>query len=235
MKPQIVVHMESTVDGRLDTTRYSKPFNGKSAEEVLDIYFKVAEQVGGEATILGRVTLQEFLSLETFEHAGEAPTKAAKTFNAPRSGKRIFIVTDPSGKVKYQPSSEYDFIAILGEKVSDRYLTHLRECNVSYLFSGAEGQDIAGAMEILGRDFGFKKLRLEGGGTINGTFLKAGLLDALSLLIYPGVDGLSGMPSIFEFHGKPGDLPAAGQALELLSVEKLEEGMVWLNYKFHKI
>lgn len=235
MKPQIIVHMESTVDGRLDTNRYSKPFNGKTAEEVLDIYFRIAEKVGGEATILGRVTLQDFLSLETFDHHGEAATQTRETFNASRSDKRIFIVTDALGKVRYTPDSDYDFITIVSEKVSDRYLTHLRECNVSYVFSGADGRDISGAMDILGRDFGFKKLRLEGGGNINGTFLKAGLLDGLSLLIYPGIDGLSGMSSIFEYHGKPGELPAAGQALELLSVEKLEEGMVWLNYKFHKI
>lgn len=235
MKPQIVVHMESTVDGRLVTTRYSQPFDGKSAEEVLDIYFQVAEQVGGEATILGRVTLQEFLSLGTFDHQGEAAAKNHATFKAPRRGKRIFIVTDPHGKVKYDKNADYDFIALLGENVSAGYLEHLRDCNVSYVFAGADGQDIAHAMEVLGSEFGFTRLRLEGGGTINGNFLKAGLLDELSLLIYPGIDGLSGISSIFEYRGQADELPASGQALELISVEKLQEGMVWLNYKFHKI
>ncbi|MFE4711036.1 dihydrofolate reductase family protein [Paenibacillus sp. NPDC056722] len=235
MKPMIICHMESTVDGRLDVTRYSKPFDGKSSDEVLDIYFQIAEQVGGEATILGRVTLQEFLSLKTFEHSDEPPTKDRNPFVGKRNGKRTFIVTDPGGKVMYDEQSDYCFIALLSEQVSDRYLEHLRDWNVSYLFSGADGKDMTKAMEILGNDFGFKKLRLEGGGIINGNFLKAGLLDELSLLIYPGIDGLSGMPSIFEYNGKGEELPAAGQALELTSVKQLNDGMVWLYYKFHKI
>lgn len=94
---------------------------------------------------------------------------------------------------------------------------------------------MAKAMDVLGSDFGFTHLRLEGGGTINGTFLKAGLQDDLSLLIYPGIDGLSGVSSIFEYHGKADELPAAGQALELKLVETLQDGMVWMQYKFHKI
>jgi len=235
MKPQIISHMVSTVDGRLVTPRYSLPFDGKPADDVLNIYFDVAEEVGGEATILGRVTLQEFLSLGDFEHQGEAPTPVREIFNAPRGDKRIFVVTDPNGKVKYEKNAEYHFIALLSEKVSDRYLAHLRDCNVSYLFCGAEGQNIALAMDILGRDFGFKKLRLEGGATINGNFLKAGLLDELSLVLYPGIDGLSGVPAIFEYHGKADELPAAGQALELKSVKTLQDGVVWLCYQFHKI
>ncbi|TBL83562.1 dihydrofolate reductase family protein [Hafnia alvei] len=235
MKPQITVHMEATVDGRLVTTRYSQPFSGKTTDEVLDIYFRVAEKVGGEATILGRVTLQEFLSLNSFEHRGEAPTQSSENYNAARSDKRIFIVTDPNGKVMYEKNSDYHFITLLNKQVSDRYLAHLRECNVSWIFAGPDGQDMSKAMDVLGSDFGFTHLRLEGGGTINGTFLKAGLLDALSLLIYPGIDGLSGVSSIFEYRGKADELPAAGQALELKSVETLQDGMVWMQYKFHKI
>ncbi|WP_181586663.1 dihydrofolate reductase family protein [Paenibacillus taichungensis] len=235
MKPTIICHMESTVDGRLDITRYSKPFNGKSLDEVLDIYVQVAEEVGGEATILGRVTLQDFLSLKTFEHNGEPSTKERKPFFGKRNGTNTFIVTDPGGKVQYDKDSEYSFVTILSEQVSDRYLEHLRDRNVSYLFGGVDGKDINKAMETLGTDFGFTKLRLEGGGIINGNFLKAGLIDELSLLVYPGIDGLSGMPAIFEYKSETEELPAAGQSLELTSVKQLNDGMVWLYYKFHSI
>ena len=61
-------------------------------------------------------------------------------------------------------------------------------------------------------------------------FLKAGLIDEFSILIFPGVDGLSGVPSIVEAQGEPGDRPAAGQALRLLGSEVLDEGTVWLRY-----
>lgn len=47
-------------------------------------------------------------------------------------------------------------------------------------------------------------------------------------------DGLSGVPSIFEYVGGATDCPAAGQSLQLLSAEQREHGVMWLRYKFHK-
>lgn len=40
-------------------------------------------------------------------------------------------------------------------------------------------------------------------------------------------------PSIFEYVGKD-TRPARGQSLELLSAETVQDGVVWLRYKFHK-
>ena len=86
-------------------------------------------------------------------------------------------------------------------------------------------------MEILGETFGLKTLLLEGGARINGSFLKAGLIDEISLLIYPGIDGLAGVPTIFEYAGGEDEQPAAGQSLRHLATETLEGGMVWLYYR----
>jgi hypothetical protein len=40
---------------------------------------------------------------------------------------------------------------------------------------------------------------------------------------------------MFEYRGKTDELPAAGHVLESKSVETLQDGMVWMEYKFHKI
>ena len=64
--------------------------------------------------------------------------------------------------------------------------------------------------------------------------LAAGLIDELSLVIYPGIDGLASAPSIFEYLGGPDARPARGQSLELLSMDNLGHGVVWLRYRFHK-
>ena len=47
----------------------------------------------------------------------------------------------------------------------------------------------------------------EGGGHINGAFLEAGLVDELSLLIAPGIDGRHDIPAVFD-----GISPASGKA-----------------------
>lgn len=74
---------------------------------------------------------------------------------------------------------------------------------------------------------------MQGGGILNGALLKEGVIDELSLVVYPGIDGLAGIPSVFEYIGSKTDCPAKGQNLQLLSVEQREYGVVWLRYKFH--
>ena len=50
----------------------------------------------------------------------------------------------------------------------------------------------------LNRELGIKRLLLEGGGKANGSFLRAGLVDELSLAIVPAVDGAKGAPHVFD-------------------------------------
>jgi riboflavin biosynthesis pyrimidine reductase len=42
---------------------------------------------------------------------------------------------------------------------------------------------------ILNRELGVKRLLVEGGGTTNGSFLRAGLIDEIHLVLNPAVDG----------------------------------------------
>ena len=72
-----------------------------------------------------------------------------------------------------------------------------------------------------------------GGGIINGEMLAAGLIDELSLVIYPGIDGLASSPSVFEYLGAADERPADGQSLELISAMPCPHGVVWLRYRFH--
>ncbi len=48
--------------------------------------------------------------------------------------------------------------------------------------------------------------------------------------MYPGIDGLAGVPSISQYVGQPDEQPAPGKSLLHMSTETLEGGMVWLRY-----
>ena len=87
---------------------------------------------------------------------------------------------------------------VLTEQVSDAHLAGLRAEPVSYIFAGKHEIDLGLALEILNRELGIKRLLLEGGGGSNGAFLRAGLVDEISLAICPAVDGAKGAPSVFE-------------------------------------
>ncbi|MCF4124971.1 hypothetical protein [Methylobacterium sp. SyP6R] len=61
-----------------------------------------------------------------------------------------------------------------------------------------------------------------GSAAINGAFLKAGLIDEISVLIHPAVDGLTGVESFFCYQGDADERPGVGQALRHFATETPE-------------
>lgn len=80
-------------------------------------------------------------------------------------------------------------------------------------------------MDILAEEFGVRRLAVVGGGKINAGFLNAGLVDEISVLIGPGVDGRVNQPSLFD--GRLADKPIS---LQLKGVQSFDDGAVWLRY-----
>ena len=235
MRPKIISHMVASIDGRLRYQRWSKPAPGIDPDVLDGHYEETAGRFKADGWMVGRQTAAN-MSEGTPRKPKTIPGDLRKTHVADRKGRPVAVTVDPHGKVHYGGDNiEGDHvIAILGEQVSDEYLAELQEDGVSYIFAGKDGHDMAAALETLVKTFGIKTLLLEGGGKINGTFLKAGLIDEMSVLIYPGVDGLAGVPSIFEYTGKPDEKPAEGQSLRHLATETLDGGMVWIRYAVEK-
>ncbi|MBB4200474.1 5-amino-6-(5-phosphoribosylamino)uracil reductase [Rhodoblastus sphagnicola] len=231
MRPRIICHMMSSIDGRLLTQRWTRPASGIGDDIVPRHYEQVAARLGGDGFLIGRKTMEEYACVTAHEPTtgGDAPRKIHV---ADRKGRAIAVVVDPHGKLHYakDDASGDHIVAVLSETVSDDYLATLRKAGISYLFAGADGTDLSGAMDVLGASFDIQTILLEGGGRINGAFLKAGLIDEISLLIYPGIDGLAGVSSIFEYVGTGDERPAAGRSLRHMATETLEGGMVWLRY-----
>jgi riboflavin biosynthesis pyrimidine reductase len=72
---------------------------------------------------------------------------------------------------------------------------------------------------------------LEGGGGSNGAFLRAGLIDEISLAMCPAVDGSKGAPNIFDSSDKGAGIAAPIRSMILASTEVLAGGVVWLRYR----
>ncbi len=72
---------------------------------------------------------------------------------------------------------------------------------------------------------------VEGGGHLNGSMLQAGVIDELSLLLAPAVDGVSGTPALFDFQGDEAASMGKRRRLDLMSCEKFEDGTLWLRYR----
>src|SRR6202012_5501631 len=121
--------------------------------------------------------------------------------------------------------------AVVSERVPADYLAMLREKGISYVVAGKSSVDLAEAVDQLGEHFGIRTLLLEGGGHINGAFLEAGLVDEVSLLIAPGIDGRHNVAAVFD-----GVSPSRTKAvpLKLKSVEQRPNGTLWARYEIRR-
>jgi len=226
MKPHVTCHMSASVDGRtlLSRWRPEGAFDG--------LFERVHEELSGDAWLIGRVTGQEFARGKPY------PSTTTETFPrepwlTQRNPKAYGVVLDPHGKIAWGRADigGDPIVAVLTESVSDAHLAELRREGVSYIFAGDSALDLRFALETLNREFGVKRLLLEGGGGANGSFLRAGLVDELSLILCPTVDGAKGAPSVFDSTQAESEQRAPITSMTLLNTQVLDGGAVWLRYR----
>jgi len=140
------------------------------------------------------------------------------------------ISVDTDGKLRWS-NNDLDgdhLICVVTEHAPSDYLDLLRGKNISYVVSGALSVDLARAVHLLREHFGIRTLLLEGGGHINGGFLEAGVVDEVSLLLLPGIDGRHDIPAVFD---GVVDSNRTAIPLKLKSVEQREGGALWIRYE----
>lgn len=234
MKPKVICHIMSSVDGRLLDGRWTAPYEAERTE-LFKVYAAISRELCTEAWMFGKNTVRAIFP-DRFDTVGHTVTHdTPAVFIGGRSSERMFIVADPDADIRFTSDTLRgdNILVILGWNVTEEYLTHLREMRISYVIVD-DATDLREGLEAIGREFGIHSVSVQGGGILNGALLAEGLIDELSLVIYPGIDGLSGIPSIFEYVGSASDLPAQGQCLRLLSASQREYGVMWMRYKFYK-
>lgn len=225
----------SSVDGRLLPGRWTAPFDGTNPSELFKEYAAIGQSLGTDAWMFGKATTREVFPYK-FMSKGEPIGNSEKIFIGNRTSSRLFITIDPDANIFFTSDRLRgdNILVILGGNATTDYLAALEEKGISYLVA----DDISNLRKVLtavNHHFNVKTISLQGGGIIDGAMLAQGLINELSLVIYPGIDGLTTAPSIFEYLGYSDERPAKGQALELLSVEQKPHGIVWLRYKFHNL
>lgn len=223
MKPHVICHMLGSLDGKIKQNIWGFKDHHKYFEET-------AAKIKADAWLVGRVTMQEFSSKKKFTPAAVKSKIAKEDFVAQRS-KTYAVVIDPSGKCYWDSNmvSTEHVIEVLTEKVSRNYLEHLRSKNVSYIFGGKTELDLKLVLRKLYKLFGIKTVRIDGGGHVNGSFLKAGLIDEFSLVLAPVADGTIGQPTVFEVEEGFGRRKAT--QFKLKSVKRIYDDFLWLRYE----
>ena len=235
-RPRVVCHMAASLDGRIVVDGWPESV----AVAVRREYEHLHASYEADGWICGRVTMEPFARRTRSEADVEqeySGTTAREDFRAPGEFATYAFAIDPSGRLAWE-TNDIDgdhVVAILSARISDEYLAFLRGRGVSYLLAGTRdpsagsGQavDLALALEKIGERFHVKTLMLEGGGQINGGMLAAGLIDEVSVLLTPTVDGRVGTPALFDLGGDR----AVSSRLVLSHVEQRADDVLWLRYR----
>lgn len=220
MKPYIICHMVASVDGRIDCSMVDR-ISG-------DEYYSALESLDCPSSVEGKVTTEHYHSLPGHYKAASNTPIGRETHYKAVAADGYQICPDTNGTLLWDADQPKPLLIMLSENAPAEYLDYLRDRNISYIVAGKERIDLNRAMEILGDEFGVERLAVVGGGKINGGFLSAGLIDELSLLLAPGIDGRTSQPALFDgIADRPGFLPAR---LALKSVGTVADGVIWIKY-----
>lgn len=225
-RPKIICHMTSSLDGGLHPSRYTTSPDGTSKDWTA-LYEQLHDGMNADGWIVGRVTMAEMAKGDPVAASEDAPVDRPVHIASPDADSYA-VTVDRSAKLHFGKGDVGGdhVVVLLGGDVADAHLAELAASGVSYVVSDAAEIDLPSALATLKRAFGIETLLLEGGGGINGTFLAAGLVDELSVVVTPSLDGGTGAESIFKFdEGLKGKV-----ALSLTGCEQLEHGVVHLRY-----
>lgn len=212
--------MVSSIDGRIDCSMVDK-ISG-------DEYYSTLGSLNCPSCVEGKVTTEHYHSLPGHYNAADATSVGKETWHKAVEADGYQICPDTNGTLLWDAEQPTPLLILLSENAPAEYLGYLRDRNISYIVTGETMIDLRRAMEILGCEFGVKRLSVLGGGKINGGFLAAGLIDEISLLLAPGIDGRIGQPALFD--GIADHSACHPSKLKLKSVETIADGVLWIKY-----
>ncbi|HLP26335.1 MAG TPA: RibD family protein [Acidobacteriota bacterium] len=222
-RPHVTCFMMTSLDGRIRGSNWRV----RNAHE---IYEAQAAKIPWDAWIVGRVTMGGFTGTKPQPARRGKFSVPPGDFVAPHGARRFAVGLDPHGKLKFKRNDAEGehIIVVLTEQVSAEHRDYLRSKNVSYLIAGERTINLRMALRKLARLFPIKRLSLQGGGRINGSFLKAGLIDELILLMMPIGDGSRGTPTLFDTEEGYTRRPA--MHFRLKSAKPVKDGALLLHY-----
>lgn len=223
-RPTIICHMITSIDGRLLADRWP-------CEEalLLDLYDAAADRLRADGWIVGRTTMAaHYLASGEAAPTVVAGPRADHVAPGHNGQDGIGICFDRTGRLRPDTGTVEGahLVMVLGQQVAPSHVRYLAERGVSVFFVGTGDSALADVLARIGAAFGTRRLLLEGGGEINGAFLKAGLIDETSTLVFPVVDGQAGVPAIYDHGGA-----TEAQALELIDAETVQNGCIWMRHR----
>ena len=221
-RPFTICYLNCSADGNID----GEFMRSEEFRVPTEIFRQKWLDMNADCTVYGAVTMAQFADgllkdKEPLPSAGEAFPR--EDYIAECDASKYYLAIDPSGTVAYDSKyiekrgrGKHGIIHVLTENISDDYLSYLRKLEISYIFCGRELLDPVMMMEKAYSLFGIRKAILSGGAYADWTLLEKGLVDELTVMFNPVVDGNPAAHSVFR---RSEGMDAASVGLKLVSAE----------------
>lgn len=187
-RAKVICHMLISIDGNIQNDFHGHPDTSYASKIYEERNYSYGQAIG-----IGRNTVDD----------GRRPDLSSYNDAVVEYKDKVIlddctygIIFDRKGQMcwdgKYQ---EYEDIPkrrtleILTEQASLQYLAYLDEMEIPYLLGGKVDLDLELVLHKLKRDYGIETMVLGGGATLNAAFFATDLVDEISLVIAPGVNG----------------------------------------------
>ena len=224
MRPRVVVHMTQSLDGR--TTGF---------EVDMALHYGAAAAIGADAHLAGSGTLLAAgAGDEGWGTGGDVGDGASEgdSGGVTEDKRGLLVVPDSRGRVRgwaglLGAGFWRSGVALVSRATPPSYGELCRRLGVDVIEAGDDRVDLGRALEILGERHGVRVVHCDGGGTLNGALLRAGLVDEVSMLIAPLLAGGPAAPTLFE------DPLGRGNPIVLrtIGVETLAGGVLHARYR----
>lgn len=230
-----VCHMLTSLDGKIDGAFFS------AAETVpaLETYASLRREYRCQATVYGLTTMLGGYAVGSAPALAPCSDPPAFTDWITPEGKALgnyIISMDPKGELAFKDAvirragrPDAHVVEALTRQASPDYLAYLRRQGISYLIAGNQQLDCTLLTDKLNRLLGVTRLMVAGGGVTNCSFLQAGLLDEISLVIAPVAEGDCTAASVF---ARAPFLPKSKPvSFRLAQAKPLDGSALWLRYR----
>lgn len=229
-RPYVICHVFAGLNGRIDGAYM---FDSAAAAPRA-AYAQLQGSFGADAIAYGAVTTEGFEGADAPEVDATADVPAGD-YVAPHREDRFYVSIDPAGEIAWQSATyrrtghdDAHVIEVLTASTPRGYRAYLRDRGISYVLAGKDTLNLPLALEKLRSLFGIERMLVCGGGKTDMSFLAAGVLDELSLVLSPTVSGEPGVASVFDEMTRAA---ASSHAFELERMERLPGDGLHLIYK----
>ena len=192
--------MYTSIDGKIDGDWMDLPGREISGQYYDDVLFQLGNaNANGSNTIVmyaakGHPNLSQYKT-DGIEYEDWIPSIKSETW---------YVSFDRQGRAGWERNYfEYSgkksrTIEVVTKLASKEYLAFLRSMEIPYIICGDNEINFYDSLVKIKKHFGIDKMVLTGGALIYGAFLKAGLVDEISIVVAPLVSGETNVKDSFD-------------------------------------